>query len=116
MPPRYSITDLLPGLRKAEESQETKQYKELKGRGVNSDAIADLDWEPFGGAEKSRISGASLIEAITSGTLTVVFNRRGTYEYDAVPAPTFFSFMLASSTGRFFNDRIRGKFSYRRVG
>ena len=37
------------------------------------------------------------------------------YDYDAVPPETYAAFRGAFSKGRFFNEHIRNRFSYRQI-
>ena len=49
------------------------------------------------------------------GTLRVIFNNGGTYEFDAVPASTFDAMSKEKSKGKFFGQFIRGKFNTRKI-
>jgi len=45
-----------------------------------------------------------------TNTLSVVFNNRVAYFYRDVPEEVFDRFLVAESTGRFFNQKIRDKY------
>jgi hypothetical protein len=44
----------------------------------------------------------------------VRFSHGGWYTYFDVPADTYEAFVAAESHGRFFHERVRDRFSYRR--
>ena len=62
---------------------------------------------------------SSLVERITfdeaSGELTIAFSRRRIYAYAAVPLALFRELCRAASPGRFYNERIKGRFACREV-
>lgn len=51
----------------------------------------------------------------TSQTLEIEFKNRSIYEYYDVPEDVYNELMQAASHGSYFNDCIRGAFSYRKV-
>lgn len=67
------------------------------------------------------------VAAVDSSTLTTVaydrtrellqlrFNSHALYRYFDVPAAVYEGLLHASSKGRYFNQAIRGKFSYSRI-
>lgn len=67
------------------------------------------------------------VTAVESSTLTTLaydstrellqlgFNSRALYRYFDVPAAVYEGLLHASSKGRYFNQAIRGKFSYSRI-
>ena len=63
---------------------------------VESEAIDEISYDP----ERS--------------TLFVRFAQGGWYSYFAVPAAVHDAFVAAESHGRFFHDRIRDRYPYRR--
>jgi KTSC domain len=82
-----------------------KRYPKNQSIGVESQAIANIDW-------KLNEDEADL----AIGTLTVEFFQRGTYEYYEVPLDVYVDFQLASSLGTFFNLYVRNAgFDYRRI-
>jgi hypothetical protein len=66
--------------------------------------------------------------AVESSTLTTIaydsarqllqleFNSRAIYQYFSVPATAFQALLRAPSKGSYFNQAIRGKFRYTRIG
>ena len=50
-----------------------------------------------------------------SEDLTITFNNGAIYEYNKVPWNTFTKLRLAESQGKFFNENISKKFTYKRV-
>lgn len=48
-------------------------------------------------------------------TLVVSFHNGSTYEYIEVPPQLVNDFIVASSKGRFLNDKIKGNFKYRKI-
>lgn len=46
--------------------------------------------------------------------LTVTFRETGRYVYYEVPGPVFSAFCDAPSAGTFFNEKIKGRFRWRR--
>jgi hypothetical protein len=50
-----------------------------------------------------------------ASTLEVEFKTGGIYQYLSVPEQTFSAFMLASSKGRFFEQKIRNIFRTKRI-
>ncbi len=65
---------------------------------VDSSAIRAIDYEAV-----SRI-------------LFVVFEDGDRYAYSDVPLELYTAFLRAESKGRFFAERVRGRFDYRRIG
>jgi len=63
---------------------------------VESEAIDEITY----GADTSRMS--------------VRFAHGGWYTYFAVPASTYEAFVAAESHGRFFHERIRDKYPFRK--
>jgi len=47
--------------------------------------------------------------------LQVEFIEGSTYQYQNVPEPIYEDFLHAQSHGRFFENRIKGQFAYRRI-
>jgi len=47
--------------------------------------------------------------------LEIRFKQRGTYQYSGVPERTIEQFLSAKSKGKFFNKRIRNKYTYKRT-
>ncbi len=47
--------------------------------------------------------------------LQVEFIVGGTYQYQDVPEPVYQDFLTAPSHGQFFDARIKGQYSYRKV-
>lgn len=47
--------------------------------------------------------------------LQVEFIVGSVYQYDNVPKPVYQEFLNAPSHGRFFDNRIKGQFQYRKV-
>jgi hypothetical protein len=47
--------------------------------------------------------------------LTITFNNGSIYEYNKVPWDTFTKFRLAESHGKFFNENISKKFTYKKL-
>lgn len=107
MPPRFSILDLLQGARRAANPVSEKIQKPLS-ENVRSEAINRIDWEPSG----NEIS----LESLVTGTMTIEFAARGTYEYYDVPVTEWMNLKSAASKGSYFNNSVRGKYSYSRVG
>ena len=52
----------------------------------------------------------------TRELLQLEFNSRALYQYFGVPATVHQALLGAPSKGRYFNQAIRGKFPYSRVG
>ena len=50
-----------------------------------------------------------------SENLRVMFNNGTSYEYKKVPSQTFTKFRLAKSQGKFFNENISKKYTYKKV-
>jgi hypothetical protein len=50
----------------------------------------------------------------TRSTLFVRFRHGGWYSYFAVPARVYEAFVSAESHGRFFHDKIRDRYPFRR--
>lgn len=50
------------------------------------------------------------------GTLRIVFNAGGVYEYYEVPQTVVSELQQASSAGSYFHQFIREKYSFKRVG
>jgi len=65
---------------------------------VDSTCCAQIDYEP------------------EAGTLLIVFQKRGSYEYYNVDPYTAAQVMTATSHGKDFNRFIRDRFAYSRVG
>jgi len=51
----------------------------------------------------------------TSGVLTVVFMKRGTYTYEDFPVEEWLLFNNAASRGTYFNLYVRDRYSHERV-
>lgn len=85
---------------------------------VSSSAIASVNWTPsVKNAAKRFVTGReNLFEALTKGTLEIEFHERGTYEYYDVPATVWLALQSAGSLGQYFNNNIRNRFSYSRIG
>lgn len=49
-------------------------------------------------------------------TLEIEFNSDAVYRYDGVPPAVHAGLMGASSHGSYFNQHIKGRYGYRRVG
>lgn len=64
---------------------------------VESSSIASIGYDP------------------AARVLEVEFRNGGLYRYRDVPRELFAGFMAAASKGRFFIERIRGKFDFERV-
>lgn len=47
--------------------------------------------------------------------LTVTFVNKSQYAYADVPPEIFEDFALAESAGRFFHQKVKGKFEYRKL-
>lgn len=47
--------------------------------------------------------------------LQIEFHRGGTYEYSGVPEFEFEGLIVARSKGKYFNDRIQGRFRERKI-
>lgn len=47
--------------------------------------------------------------------LSVTFNNEVVYEYDDVPHETFSALNLSESQGKFFNQNIAKKFTYKKI-
>ena len=47
--------------------------------------------------------------------LQVEFIAGGTYQYDSVPEDVYLDFLNSPSHGQFFETKIKGRYSYRRV-
>ncbi len=62
------------------------------------------------------VKGSSNIEAVghEGGKLIVRFKGGGTYEYADVPAHVHDKMMAAESTGKFFHEHVKGKFTHKR--
>ena len=84
---------------------------------VSSECMSEVEWEQGGDNEGKRfVRGQfNLRQALFSGTLTIYFQARGTYNYYNVPTTVWLSLMKAGSKGRYFNDNIKGKYSFDRV-
>lgn len=63
-------------------------------KSVRSEAIAAIDW--------------------TGGVLTIWFHKTGCYRYSGVPESVYIAFAAAESKGRFFQDRIVGRYPFSR--
>lgn len=63
---------------------------------VESDAILEIDYDPAG------------------GLLYVRFTDGDWYRYFEVPECLYRAFLAAESHGRFFHDRVRDRFAYRK--
>jgi hypothetical protein len=50
-----------------------------------------------------------------SENLRVLFNNGNAYEYKQVPSTTFTKFRLAKSQGKFFNENISKKYTFKKV-
>lgn len=50
-----------------------------------------------------------------SENLRVLFNNGTAYEYKQVPSTTFTKFRLAKSQGKFFNENISKKYTFKKV-
>ncbi len=50
-----------------------------------------------------------------NSTLQVEFIAGGIYQYDNVPRGIYHDFLSADSHGRFFENRIKGQFPYRKI-
>jgi hypothetical protein len=50
-----------------------------------------------------------------SERLTVTFVTGRTYVYESVPEKVYRDFLAAESKGRFFNDTIRDRFTFREI-
>jgi hypothetical protein len=50
-----------------------------------------------------------------SRTLEVAFRNSGVYRYVDVPPEVYAQMLAAPSKGRFVNDRVKGRYAYRRV-
>ena len=64
---------------------------------VESSAIQAIDYRP------------------ATRTLLVVFIDGGGYAYSGVEASTYAEFLAAESKGRFFAERVRGRYDFRKV-
>lgn len=58
---------------------------------------------------------ADLEYEVETATLTVIFQKRGTYAYHDVPIDEFVLFAGAGSPGTYFNLYIRDQYSFERV-
>ena len=69
---------------------------------------------------KRKISGSDCVTGLiydpVSGKMVVEFDHGGIYEYSDVDAMTAAGFETADSKGEYFNDNIRGRYGFRRVG
>jgi len=70
-------------------------------------------YSSFNIAESSCV--AKVDYNFAEGSMTVAFQRRGTYKYFDVPWDEFMNFQGASSRGTYFNLYIRDQFSYQRI-
>jgi len=52
---------------------------------------------------------------INTKKLVITFNNGASYEYDDVPHETFTGMNLAESAGKFFNQNIAKKFTYKKI-
>jgi len=57
----------------------------------------------------------SVLYLPSSRQLQVRFNDSAVYEYDNVPGYIYSGMLSANSKGRYFNDKIKGKFTSRRI-
>ena len=55
------------------------------------------------------------VEHDGQGLMRVTFTSGERYDYEGVPRKLYDQFLAAPSKGQFFNDRIRGAFSFARV-
>lgn len=51
----------------------------------------------------------------SEGTLEVEFIRGGVYQYIGVPEFLYLGFLLTSSKGQYFNNKIQGRYKERHV-
>lgn len=51
-----------------------------------------------------------------NGTLRILFNSGGLYEYYNVPERVFKELLSASSHGKFFHQFIKNSYRYQRIG
>jgi KTSC domain len=54
-------------------------------------------------------------ETALAGTLTVAFQKRGTYVYHEFPVDEWLLFNNAASRGTYFNLYVRDRYSYERI-
>jgi hypothetical protein len=54
-------------------------------------------------------------ENLSTGTLTIVFVKRGTYIYTDFPVEEWLLFNNSTSRGEYFNTYIRNNYSFERV-
>lgn len=66
-----------------------------------STCVADLDFFPNYDLEE--------------GTLRIIFQARGTYDYKGVPLQVFLDFVASTSQGRYYNYYIRDRYPYEKV-
>jgi len=52
----------------------------------------------------------------TELVLIIEFRARGTYQYEDVPIWEVTALGFAGSRGKYFNENIRGKYNYERIG
>jgi hypothetical protein len=59
---------------------------------------------------------AELSYDLETETATCEFVKRGTYTYSGVEPQVFLEWNTAGSRGEYFNNYIRGQYSYERIG
>ncbi len=50
-----------------------------------------------------------------TNTLEIIFNSSGTYQYSGVPIDVYKELLGASSVGQYFQQNIKGQYSFRKV-
>ena len=76
--------------------------------------------KPKFGARHIDVEDSKLVEKVyydpESDVLDAVFKTGTRYRYHDVTPKVFAKFVLAESMGKFFNEKIRNRFDYERVG
>lgn len=69
--------------------------------------------------ERKRVSSSNLHSVgyePTTETLEIKFHKSGVYQYFNVPIGIYDRLMRASSKGAFFDEKIKERFRYKKVG
>lgn len=77
-----------------------RKLKEFSAHEFPSDCVAETSFVPT---------------SETSGELTVVFQKRGTYIYIDFPIDEWLLFNNSSSRGTYFNEYIRDRYTFQKV-
>jgi len=84
--------------------------KEIEDNGIEQQALSTAEFIPV---ESSNLEAVAYVAE--QSLLFIRFKSTGTYAFYSVSPDTFKTLLGAESKGTFFNDTIKGKYSYAKV-